>query len=155
MTTIARHIISDPVRTASETWKIIVDLLAPDSNSSARSELLSASGIASSLIASEALKDSPIIVYGSGPRIRIYCLYGEDAIMGDDANESVLSSNPTAGDWVMSLPCPEDDLEWVQNALSKRSQRITVRDMNTPVENEETNTNGKSANIDMEAFLRR
>lgn len=154
MTTLARHIISEPVRTASETWKIIVDLLASDANSPARNELLSVAGVASSIIASEAVKDSPIVVYGSGPRIRIYCLYGEDAIMGEDANESELSSNPTAGDWAMSLPCPADDLEWVQNALSKRSKQITARDMNTPVENEEPNTNGKSASIDMEAFLR-
>lgn len=154
MTTLARHIISEPVRTASETWKIIVDLLASDANSPARNELLSVAGVASSIIASEAVKDSPIIVYGSGPRIRIYCLYGEDAIVGEDANESELSSNPTAGDWAMSLPCLADDLEWVQNALSKRSKRITARDMNTPVENEEPNTTGKSASIDMEAFLR-
>lgn len=83
MTTLARHIISEPVRTASETWKIIVDLLASNSDSLARSELLSVVGVASSLIASEAAKDSPIVVYGSGPRIRIYCLYGEDAIVGD------------------------------------------------------------------------
>lgn len=154
MTTLARHIISEPVRTASETWMIIVELLASDANSPARNELLSVAGVASSIIASEAVKDSPIVVYGSGPRIRIYCLYGEDAIVGEDANESELSSNPIAGDWYMSLPCPADDLEWVQNALSKRSKWITARDMNTPVENEEPNTNGKSASIDMEAFLR-
>ena len=154
MTTLARHIISEPVRTASETWRVIVDLLAPDANSPARNELLLVAGVASSLIASEAVKDIPIVVYGSGPRIRIYCLYGEDAIVGEDANESPLSSNPTAGDWSMSLPCPADDLEWVQNALKNRSKRITAREMNTPVDNEETNTNGKSASIDMEAFLR-
>lgn len=154
MTTLARHIISEPVRTASETWKIIVDLLASDTNSPARNELLSVVGIASSLIASEAVKDSPIVVYGSGPRIRIYCLYGEDAIVGDNANESEPSSNPTTGDWAMSLPCPADDLEWVQNALKNCSKRITAREMNTPVDQAETNNNGKSASINMEAFLR-
>ena len=154
MTTLARHIISEPVRTASETWKIIVDLLASNSDSLARSELLSVVGVASSLIASEAAKDSPIVVYGSGPRIRIYCLYGEDAIVGDGANESELASNPTSEDWTVSLPCPEDDLEWVQNALNKRSKRITAWEMNTPVEDDEANTNRKSASISKEAFLR-
>lgn len=155
MTTVARRIISEPVRTASETWNIIVDLLAPESIRSARKELLSVSGVVSSLIASETAKDSPIIVYGSGPRIRIYCLYDEDAIVGDGVNETELNSKPTAGDWLMSLPCQADDLEWVQAALKKRSNRITARDMKGEVDSEEANNNGKSASINVEAFLRK
>lgn len=155
MTVIARQIIAEPVRTASETWKVIVDLLASDPNDPARNELLAVAGVSSSIIAAEAVKDAPIVVYGSGPRVRIYCLYGDDAIVGDDANESELTSSPTTGDWAISLPCPEDDLEWVQNSLSKRSKRITARDMYTPVNDEEANVNGKSVSINMEAFLRK
>ena len=155
MTIIARHIISEPVRTASETWNIIVDLLVPDPENTARQELLTIAGIACSLIASEAVKDAPIVIYGSGPRIRIYCLYGENAIVGEDANESEIISNPTSGDWAMSLPCPEYDLDWVQTTLKNRSGRITARDMNTSISIEEDNSSKNSASIDMEAFLRK
>lgn len=157
MTTIARRIISDPARLATATWTIIVDLLAPAEDNTARAELLSVTGIASSLISSEAMKDAPIVVYGSGPRVRIYCLYGEDAITGENANETKLVSSPVTreGDWAMSLPCPKSELEWVQKALKNKSTRITARDLNTSVEDEtRESTNAKSVTIDREAFFR-
>src|SRR5260221_12003119 len=130
MTVVARKFISIPERTASATWGAIIQLLAPDSKSEAALELTSVAGIASSLIAREAMT-SPGVVCGSGPRVHIYCLYNEDALEGDDANEAALSFNPTAGDWEMSLPCPLDDLSWVQVALKAKSKRITARDMDT------------------------
>lgn len=155
MTVIARRIVAEPVRTASETWKTIADLLVSESGNAAREELLSVIGVASSLIAAEAAKDSPFVVHGSGPQVRIYCLYGEEAILGDKANESNLIVNPLAGDWAMSLPCPGDDLNWVQSALKKHSKRITARDINATVNDDEVNANDKSADINMEAFLRK
>ena len=120
MTVIARTFASVPQRTATETWKAISEVLAPDSESAAALELASVSGIASSLITREAMT-SPIVVYGSGPRVRIYCLYNDDAIEGDDVREGALPFDATAGDWKMSLPCPLDDLPWVQDALKARS----------------------------------
>lgn len=134
MTVIARHIISEPVRLATQTWTTIVDLLAPEADHKAREELLVVTGIVSSLIASEIMNNSPIVVYGAGPRVRIYCLYGDDAMTGENANEDKLVSSPVDGDWAMSLPAPESDLEWVQAALKKKSTRVTARDMNTDVE---------------------
>src|SRR4030042_4455501 len=114
MTTISRKIIAIPARSASEAWKVIVNLIAPQTDSDAQRELLETTGIASSLITDEAMKDVPIVVYGVGPRIRIYCLYGEDAITAEKVNEARLPSSPTDGDWTMSLPCPAEDLDWVQ-----------------------------------------
>lgn len=155
MTVIARRVISDPERLATTTWNIIVDLLVPEEDDLARVELLSVAGIACSLISSEAMKDSPIVVYGSGPRVRIYCLYGEDAITGEDANEAKLVSSPVNGDWYMSLPCPESELDWVQQALSKKSTRITVRDLNTAVvDDTDESANKSSTEINREAFFR-
>jgi hypothetical protein len=157
MTVVARKFISVPERTATATWKAISDLLAPDSGSHAAGELASISGIASSLITRESMT-SPIIIYGSGPRIRIYCLYNDDATEGDDANESPLAFNATAGDWKMSLPCPEDDLSWVRTALSAKSSRISVRDMKTSVgdDGEATAISSMSAaeEVDVEAFFK-
>jgi hypothetical protein len=155
VTTIARRIVSEPVRDATATWQTIVNLLAPSSMAAARSELLSVTGIACSLIAGEAFKDAPAVMFGTGPRIRIYCLYGDDAMTGDGATESALASSPVSGEWALSLPCEPDDLEWVSAALKKRSSRITARDLNLPVEEDEKdNADQKSANVNVEAFLR-
>jgi hypothetical protein len=155
MTTIARKFVSVPERTSAATWKAISDLLAYDQNSSAAAELASISGIASSLITREAM-NSPIVVYGSGPRVRIYCLYNDDAIEGDDANESPLPFDATHGDWKLSLPCPADDLPWVQRALSTRSCRIFARDMQTTVVEEAEKTSSSEASgegVDLEGFF--
>jgi hypothetical protein len=58
-------------------------ILAPEEKGAARAELQKVSGVASSTIASEAPKDDAFIVYGSGPQIRVYCIFGDDAITGD------------------------------------------------------------------------
>ena len=63
MSVVARRIRATPERSASETWQVIVDLLAPD-DGSARVELMSIEGIASSIISTESPKDSPIVVQG-------------------------------------------------------------------------------------------
>ena len=155
MSVIARRFASIPERTAMATWKAISALLATDSTSDPARELASVAGIASSLITREAMT-APLVVYGSGPRVRIYCLYNEDAIEGDDANEAPLSFDATAGDWKISLPCPADDLQWVQNSLSAKSTRISARDMTSPVEDDddssERETSGSS--VDLEAFFK-
>jgi hypothetical protein len=156
MTTVARRVIATPVRSAPEAWDFIVKLLAPHSNSIARQELSSIVGIACALIADEAMKTVPIVVFGSGPRVRIYCLYNEDAITGEDSKEDDLPYNATEGDWHMSLPCPKDDLNWVQASLKKLSTRVTARDMSKSDEAEDAEGSAtmKSFEIDKEAFFR-
>jgi hypothetical protein len=154
MTVVARRFVSIPERTASATWSAISQLLAPDSGSAASAELASVAGIASSLISREAMT-SPVVVWGAGPRVRIYCLYNDDAVEGDDANEAALSFNPTDGDWYMSLPCPAEDLSWVKNAL--KSKRVTARDMETLLDSDEEESSKKSATetvVDLEAFFK-
>src|SRR4029077_3049020 len=99
--------------------------IAPQENL-ARKELLNIEGIASSIISTESPKDAPMVVVGKGPRVRIYCLYDEEAISGDDANEAALAECPTDGDWAMSLPVDADDVAWVRDALAKKSSRVTV-----------------------------
>lgn len=155
MTVVSRTFISVPERTATATWKAISDLLANEDSDAGR-ELASISGIASSLITREAMT-SPIVVYGSGPRVRVYCLYNDDAIEGDEANESSLAFNPTTGNWKMSLPCPAEDLEWVQNSLCAKSARIAARDMDSSVEEvgKDSRADGAGAQaVDMEAFFK-
>jgi hypothetical protein len=159
MTVVARTFCSIPKRSALDTWAAIVDLLAPRDSSDARRELETVAGIASSLITREAMT-SPIVVYGCGPRVRIYCVYNEDAITGDAANENKLAFDATDGDWHMSLPCPADDLDWVTGALAKKTKKITARDQAAEIESGESSQGAKAtrsdgaAGIDMEAFLK-
>ena len=128
MSTIARRIRATPERPATKAWEVIVELVS-ESEGVARKELDAASGVASSQIADETPKDFPILLAGVGPRLRIYCLYGEDATTGDDADESSLSWNPTEGDWKMSIPVHREDLEWVKRQLASHGQRITAYEL--------------------------
>ncbi len=154
MTVIARRVLSSPVRTASEVWQAIVGLVALPMGSDARTELNEVIGIASSLIAAEVMRSTPIIVGGVGPRIHIYCLHDEDAVTGEGANERALPVDVTAGDWAMSLPCPAEDLSWVQAALAKKSSRVTARNMANGLEVETTEDAEMSATIDEKVFFR-
>lgn len=156
MTVIARRIAAIPVRLATFTWQTIVDLLAAD-NPSARLELLSVTGVAASLITMESLRESPAIVTGDGPRVRLYCVYGEKAIEGTGVEEQRLPESPVQGDdWSVSLPCPSEDLEWVRAALKRTSARITARDatITSLPETSGGDEESGSAVIDVEAFLR-
>jgi hypothetical protein len=156
MSVVARRIRSTPVRSSNDTWSQIVDLLAPDKQSAAHKELQSVSGVSSSLITSEAMKDAPITCSGNGPRVRIYCLYDEAAILGEDANEAALQDCPTDGDWQLSLPCPTEDLDWVTKALKRQSTRITARDVAVrlgPTKDDNSDASSGAAQINVEAFL--
>ena len=127
MTVVARRIASLPVRSALETWDAIVALIAPDPRSGARSDLAAVAGVVCSVITDEALCDDALVVFGDGPRVRIYCLHGEQALEGDRAHEGALGFTPTTNDWRMSVPCFPDDLDWVSQALARKSSRISAR----------------------------
>lgn len=154
MAVIARRFASVPERSAVETWDAIAKLIAPDPESPARSELAAVAGTACSLIASE--MSAPIVVYGSGPRLRIYCLYGDDAIEGDGVSEEPLTYVPTDGDWRMSLPCPGDELGWVQTSL-RASTRVRARDQDEDVSDEkpeDRTAQSGAPSVNLDAFLR-
>ncbi len=154
MTVLARVVRATPHRSAGEAWDVIVGLLAPNGGA-ARDELMKVAGVATSLIAAEAPKVDKMVVWGGGPRVRISCVYDEDAITGDNASETKLARSPTDGDWSMSLPCPEDDLTWVQAALAKKSTRITARKLGEKLDTDADEGSSATATTpDEEAFLR-
>lgn len=129
MSVIRRAFKSTPARDASETWRVITAFLLRNGDGSARNELEAVAGIASSLIADQAARETPITVICGGPRTRIYCVYDDEAIGGDDVNEESLGFDPLQGEWSISLPCAADDLGWTQRALAQHSKRITARDL--------------------------
>ena len=136
-TVLARRVASTPVRTASQTWAKITEILASDPASSAHAELRKATGVACASISSEATRDAAIVVWGAGPRVRIYCVFDEDAITGDDVSEDPLLKAPTDGDWKMSIPCLPEDVTWSSAHLASVSSRISARAMDEDVEDGE------------------
>lgn len=155
-TVVSRAFKSTPERDAVRTWTAIVDLLTQGKAGDARTELLSVTGIVSSVIADQTPKNAAITVGCDGPRTRIYCLYDEDAVEGSDVNENILGFDPLNGDWWVSLPCLPDDLAWVQSALKKHSGRITARDLNEAVSSgpdEAATTKSQPLVFDPKGFL--
>ena len=162
MTTVARTFVSVPERSSADTWARIVELIAPDNDSPARRELAAVAGVACSCISDEALAADPLVVHGVGPQLRVYALYGDDAVDGERANESALGWVPTDGDWRMSIPCLKDDLEWVRKRLAKSSSRVTAREPGAFAESGEDGNRGLGAlenneepDVDLGAFFRR
>ena len=152
-TVVRRTIRSSPHRDTGETWDVITELLSTSSNN-ARKELQSIAGIAASIISEGTLKTSPIVVTCDGPRTRVYCTYNDDAIDGSGANESALTYDALKGDWRLSLPCNSDDLDWVNEALKEKSERISARDENesSTTKNENAKANNLGLELDTEGF---
>lgn len=132
-TVVSRRFASTPARDASATWEAIVNLLTRNKTGEKRDALMAVSGIAASVIADQAPRDAAIVVTCDGPRTRIYCIYDDDAIDGSDADEAALGFEPLDGDWAVSLPCNEEDLDWVKGALKKHGDRITARDKSATI----------------------
>lgn len=155
-TVITRTVASTPKRTATETWEAIVSILAPDAESPGRAELQKVAGVAAASIASEAPKEDAFITSGNGPQVRIYCVFGDDAVSGDGVNEDALKEAAAAEDWRMSMPSTSEDLDWTQKKLKSLSSRVTARALGDGIEPEKGNSSKASAGLalDMNAFLK-
>ena len=156
-TVFQRTIRASPERAADAAWQVIVRLLAPDAASPARKDLDSIAGIACTVISARHPEHDAFVIYGNGPRIRIYCIYDEAAVSGDGAKEDALPSNPTEGGWKMSLPCGMDDLEWLKKALPGKSPRFSLRALGETIEEDESPSNQSKATVtkmNIEAFLK-
>ncbi len=160
MSTVASRVVrSSPHRNTSDTWIFIVDLLTQGNDGEAKAELMSVSGIVSSIIAEKAPEEAAIVVTCDGPRTRVYCLYDDEAIEGSDTKEDALGYEPLKGNWHISLPCCQDDLDWVQRALRKKSNRITVRDQALKLGEDTEKAQDRTASsaeltLDVERFLK-
>jgi hypothetical protein len=159
MSTIRRDFRASPYRTGSETWEAIACLFAPDGKSAARKELLSVLGVASQLISSESVKSHPIVSSGSGPRVRVYCLYNDDATNPENAKEATLAFNATEKDWKVSIPAEPEDVNWSTAEIKKLSSRITVREKTEAVEGDDEGSASQQSSsgnmkVDLKEFLK-
>lgn len=146
---IRRNVASIPVRSAKETWRAIADLVT-GAASVDRHQLDAAASIMESLIADEHTANAPIVFRGSGPRVLIYCLFNEDAMEAGLDIDS-LSSNPTAGNWLMTAPAEEDDVSWMNSSLKTRAPRISVHDVaQAPAEDGDSERESVAKAIDID-----
>jgi len=154
MSVISRRVISNPERTTIETWEKITNIICHSSDK-AKKEFVLVSNVVGSLLSEEFMKDYPMTVKGTGAQLRVYCLYGEDAITGEDANEDELSWDIVAGNWTVYLPCSSEELSFYEKSLSSLSDNFKVYDFSEGIDKEDYNSNvNKQADftIDKEAF---
>ena len=116
MTTTARRVRAIPVRTSTQAWEKIVELLA-SADVTIRPHLEEAANVASMLITEEHTAIDPIILTGCGPQVRVYTLHGTKAIDGANENEQPLTLTATDA-WRVSLPATGDDLELARASIT-------------------------------------
>jgi hypothetical protein len=124
---VRRNVSSIPCRSASETWREIVDLITGSGSVDVK-QLQDASGVLASIITDENPSKRAITVEGVGAQLRVYCMYGMEALEEGRKLDS-LTWNPTAGDWTMHVPCDAENMAWVKSALAASSPRIKVFDV--------------------------
>lgn len=152
MSVLSRKIAATPKRSVDEAWKVIVNMISEQS-SEAREILESMTGVSSAIMVDEIPRETPIVVTGKGPRIRIYCVFGEDALLDDNCNEESLVQNPTAEDWHIYLPCAQEDLAWITEALKPVSKFATAYDKNKEIDVEKNVDAENPLTVDTSGFL--
>jgi hypothetical protein len=155
MSTVARHFIASPARLSSATWQAISGLICKTDRDAA-AEFAKVSGLASSLINEKFFADNPLVLKNKGPRLRVYCIYGEDAITGEDANESDLTWSPTSDEWHGFLPCSADEYEEMTASLKGKSVKFSIYNIEKGIPDDTVNEMADSAaapaSVDWGAF---
>jgi hypothetical protein len=145
---VRRDVASMPVRSARETWRAIVDLVTGN-RSVDKAQLEAAASVMESLIADELPAAVPMVFKGVGPRVLVYCLYSEEAMemgLGIDA----LGTNPTAGDWRMTAPSEDEDVDWMNKTLESRAPRIRVHPVSEEPGDEDTDEGRSTGAVEID-----
>lgn len=152
---VVRRFAASPARISSNVWEAITKLVCRG-DKNAEAEFKKVAGVASCLINDEAFTNSPMSLKNDGPRLRVYCVYGDDAIAGENVNEAALSWDPTKGDWIAYLPCLTDDFAMMEKSIKGKSAHFKIYDVEkgVPDEEEKAEASAKSENsaVDWEAF---
>ena len=155
-TVVVRKFNASPGRLSSATWKAITQIVCKN-DAAAAQEFAKVAGVASSLINDQLLLANPLVVKNEGPRLRVYCLYGEDAVTGEDSNEDRLSWQPTAKWWHAFLPCKADELKELTTILKQKSDKFSLYDVaeGVPDDTEEKTdgaSNAQATSVNWQAF---
>jgi len=123
---VRRDISSIPLRSASDTWQGVIDLVTGPGSKDVE-QLRRAAGVMGSIITDEHPARRAIMFEGAGPQLRIYLRYGMKALE-KGAKIDALTWNPTDNDWTMHVPCDAENIEWVKTSLTACT-RIKVFDV--------------------------
>lgn len=157
MSTVVRRFLASPVRLSSDTWAAVTKLVCKG-QANATLEFAKVSGIASALLNDELFKSHPFVVKNKGPRLRVYCIYGQDAISEEGKNEDALSWDPVANDWHAYIPCAPEEFKEISKLLNSKSGKFSVYDIDEGLPDQEetedktTTANSQAATVDWEAF---
>lgn len=132
-----RKVVACPERTASEVWDFITEMLCHSSQEAAQ-QFKDVKGGVSSVISDEILENSAIVIKGTGPIVRIYCLYGDDAISGEDKKEEPINWELFKDGWKVYIPCIEEEIDSLKKYLEKKSNRFEVYNKNEKLSFNET-----------------
>ena len=144
MSTVARRFLASPVRLTSDTWKRISALICQN-NSSASTEFEKVAGLASCILNDGIFADNPVVVKNEGPRLRVYCLYGEDALSGDDKNEDSLTWRPTEKEWHVFLPCSAEEFDETVKSLKGKSAKFSLYNIEKGIPDDEVSLKSEEA----------
>ena len=150
---VRRDIASIPLRSAEETWTEYKKLVTGAGSVDA-GQFDAAATVMTSLITDEAFRDEPLTLTGVSHRLVVYLLHGHDALeAGADIDK--LAWNPTAGDWKLFVPCPEEQCDWAKKTLAARAPRFIVLKPGEKVKEEEETAAAEAAlGVDWEVFRR-
>ena len=143
-TIVARRFLASPVRLSSDTWKAISELIC-QGDSSAAAEFEKVSGFGSSLLNDELFAENPLVVKNEGPRLRVYCLYGEGAMSGEDKNEDSLTWKPTEKQWHVFLPCTADEYDETSKSMKEKSSKLSVYNIDKGIPDDEESSKSENA----------
>jgi hypothetical protein len=150
---VKRDIASIPLRSAEDTWAEYTKL-ATGRDSVDAGQFDAAATVMTSLIIDEAFRDDPLTLTGVSHRLVVYLLHGHDALEAG-ANIDKLAWNPTAGDWKLFVPCPEEQYDWAKKTLATRAPRFVVLKPGEKVKEEDDAGAAKAAvDVNWEVFGR-
>jgi hypothetical protein len=144
---VRRDIASIPLRSAVDTWAEYKKLVT-GTESVDMGQFDAAASVMTSLITDEDFKDEPLTLTGVGDRLVVYLLHGHDAL---EAGASIdkLAWNPTAGDWKLFIPCPEEQFDWAKKTLATRAPRFVILKPGEKVKEEEKDAGVAKAGVDV------
>jgi hypothetical protein len=160
MSTVARRFAASPERLPSVVWSKITSLIC-STDLNATAEFQKVTGIGSSVITDHSMEEHPLVVVNDGPRLRIYCLYGDKATSEDDRNENPLTWSPTEGDWHAYLPCGPEDYDDFKTMVKSQSSKFSVYNTEEGLQEGQNEENHEKAGatatikIDWEAFKKK
>ena len=75
--------------------------------------------------------------------------------LSTNQRDTTLAWNPTAGDWKLFVPCPEEQFDWAKKTLAARAPRFVVPKPGEKVKEEEKTAAAEAAvEVNWEVFGR-